>query len=88
MTPVGKIKVISQLGQALSSHVVAYVACVPHGFSSALAESGWTFLRFNSVHEVFQVSFVEVKGLINHLSADLQYYLLLHSIFNDYIIPF
>lgn len=87
MTSVEEIKVISQLGQALSSHV-AYVACVPHGFSSALAESGWTFLRFNSVHEVFQVSFVEVKGLIKHPSADLQYYLLLHSVVNDYIIPF
>lgn len=38
MNPVEKIKVISQLDQALSSRVVACIAHVPHGFSSALAE--------------------------------------------------
>lgn len=77
MNPVEKIKFISQLDHMLSSHVVAYIACVPHGFSSALAESHWTFCRFNTICAVFQVLFIEVKGLIKHPSAELQYYLLL-----------
>lgn len=74
MNPVEKIKVISQLDHMPPSHVLAYIASVPHGFSSALAESGWIFFRFNTICAVFQVLFIEVKGLIKHPSAELQYY--------------
>lgn len=46
-----KIKASSQI--ILSSHVLAYTAHAPHGFSSALAEPGWILFRFSSICAIF-----------------------------------